>query len=105
QARRVGAVDEHGAGVWLFEAGDDAQQGGLAAAAGAEQGGQRPGRDVHGHVAQHRGGAEGLVDLGDGDGHQAFSFGRMSLISSRAAMATRASTVAVANAAVWSKFW
>jgi hypothetical protein len=45
-----------------FEAGDDAQQGGLAAARGAKKAQQLTRLDIQVNIAQHLGGAEVLVD-------------------------------------------
>ncbi len=47
-------TDAHGAGLGRFEAGDDAQQGGLAAARRPEHAGQRAFVDVQRGVDQHR---------------------------------------------------
>jgi hypothetical protein len=57
------AVDENLAGGRLDEAGDDLEQGGLAATARSEQRGQRPPREVEVDVAQSLG--AGVVDLVD----------------------------------------
>ena len=65
----VGALDGDRAGVGLLEARDDAQQGGLAPAAGAEQGGELTRRDGHVDVLQRDEVAEPLVHPRDFDAH------------------------------------
>src|SRR5262249_10772072 len=54
------------AGVGVVEAGHQPEQRRLAAAGRAEHGGQRAGRHVQVHPAQHLGGAERLGDAGAG---------------------------------------
>ncbi|MCY1179605.1 hypothetical protein D9M73_200140 [compost metagenome] len=46
------AVEADAAGGGLFEAGDEAQQGGLAAAGGAEEGEEFVGTDIQRHIVQ-----------------------------------------------------
>ncbi len=64
RARGVLAVEQHLAGVGLFQPGDDAQQRGLAAARGTEQGDQFAGGEIERDVVERVEGAEALVDVG-----------------------------------------
>ena len=66
------AVDLDGAGVGHLQAGDDPQQGGLAAAARSKQGGQGPLGDLEGHVVESDGVSEPLGDVSDADRHLRF---------------------------------
>ena len=50
------------AGIRLFEASDDIEEGALAAAAGADDGDELAGGDARLKSRQRRDGAEGLVD-------------------------------------------
>ena len=69
------AVDADGAGVRLDEAGDGAQQRGLAAPARSEQGEELPLLDSQMHVIEHRRLAEALGDTLDlDDAHWATTF-------------------------------
>ena len=67
----VGAVQQDGAAVGRLQAGDDAQQRRLAAAAWAEQRGERAAGDVDRDVVERDEGAKALVDLVDLDRHPA----------------------------------
>jgi hypothetical protein len=60
--RHVGAADPQAAGIGMLQPGDDAQQGRLARAGGAEQGAEMPRLDVE---ADPRQGAELLKPLLD----------------------------------------
>ena len=62
------AMDGNAAGVWPLEAADDAQQRGLAAAAGAEQGDESPLLDPQRDIVEGGRSAEALGDPGDDDG-------------------------------------
>ena len=53
-SRHLGAVDQETAAARTVEAGDQAQQGGLAAAARSEQGDEFAGLDLEGDILQHR---------------------------------------------------
>jgi hypothetical protein len=68
-AGRVLAVEQHAAGIGYLEAGDDAQQGRLARAGGAEQRHQLAVADVEVEVVADDGGAEALVEIPDLDAH------------------------------------
>ena len=63
QARDVAPVEEDAAGVRLLEAGEDAQQRRLAAAAGAEQGVELAALDLQARVVDGREAAEALGDV------------------------------------------
>ncbi len=104
QRRRVFAGDLDRSAVGLLETGDDAQQGRLATATGAEQCGQRTGRDVDGDIVQGDEVAETLDDVVDADAHQLCSSGRRTLITMRVKMATIASVTETVYAVIWSKF-
>ena len=70
EGRRAGedpVVDADLAGVGALQAGDAAQEGGLAAAARTEQGDQPARRHRQVDAPQHLGGAEGLREAGDRD--------------------------------------
>ena len=87
--RQVGGVDVldlDPAGVGLLEAGDDAQEGRLATAGGAEQGRELPGRDAEGDVVERDEVAESLADTADLDAQRG-SFGRIRLTMTTAAIA------------------
>ena len=66
-ADSVLAVDVQAAGVGPFEAGDDAQQCGLARARGPEQRHQLAGRDVEVQIVADDRGAETFVEVADFD--------------------------------------
>src|SRR5260370_6334655 len=70
-------IEHHGAAVDAQQAGHDAQQGGLAAARGPQQGDELALGDAEIDAAQHSGGAEGLLRAGDveeaQEGHIAMS--------------------------------
>ena len=69
--RDVAAVDGDGAGGRAVEAGDEAQERGLAAAGGADEDHELAVLDVERDVADDLGVAEGLGDVREGDaGHQ-----------------------------------
>ena len=61
------AVDGDVAGGDLLEAGEHAQQGGLAAARGADQHDELAVGDVDRYAVDHLDGAVGLADVADGD--------------------------------------
>ena len=69
QVRGLPALDGHGAGVGLVEPRDDPQQGRLAAAGRAEQGGELPGGQRDGDVVEGDEVTERLGDAGDVDAH------------------------------------
>ena len=96
QVGGVGALDRDLALVGVVEAGDDAQQGGLAAAARAEQGGELAGGDADGHVVERDEVAEALADVRDLDAQREPSLGRMKDTTTMQATETRASRKAVA---------
>mmetsp|Transcript_1013 Transcript_1013/g.2513 ORF Transcript_1013/g.2513 Transcript_1013/m.2513 type:complete len:443 (-) Transcript_1013:3285-4613(-) len=68
---RVLAVQQHPAAVGLLQAGDDAQQRGLAAARGAEQRDQLAAGEFQADVTEGGEVAEALVDVFDLDAHEA----------------------------------
>src|SRR5690606_7871066 len=105
EVRRLGAVDVHAALVRRFEAGDDAQEGGLAAAAGAQQRGEAPAGHVHGDVVEGDEVAEALRDVADPDAHVRSlpSRGRSAATATMHATAISASRNAVAYAPPLSK--
>ena len=70
-AGHVLVVDEDGSGVGRLEPRDHAQQRRLAAAARAEQGGQRPRADLDRHVVESDERPELLADIANDDRHQA----------------------------------
>src|SRR4051794_18933492 len=102
-------LDLDGPGVRVVEPGDDAQEGGLAAAAGAQKSGQATG--VHGEVdvPQRGEGAERAVHPRNDDAHQCFSFdllacpspGRRTAITTMNRTAISISTKAAAKACNW----
>jgi hypothetical protein len=101
QAGGVLAGDLHHSLVGDLEAGDDPQQGGLAAAARPQQGGQGPGRDVHRDVVEGNELAEALRDVLGFDGHQepsslGSSSGRSRLVRTSDTMAMTASETEMA---------
>ena len=69
QMRGVGLAEMDAAAVDGFEPCECAQQGGLAAAAGAEQGDQLAALDMQVHAGQRGEIGEGLGDPFDGDVH------------------------------------
>ena len=73
------AVELDAPGVGLFEAGDDAQQRGLAAAGRAQQRHQLAGGDVQADVVERLEGAKALADLVDDDAHAVCPCGRGAL--------------------------
>ena len=102
----IGAGDLDHPRVGLLEPGDDAQQGRLAAAARAEQSGQRPRRNIDGHVLERDEVAETLRHVARGDGHQASSsLGRSTFITTRITTAMNARTNEAAYAPATLKFW
>ncbi|ELS27672.1 hypothetical protein ppKF707_3599 [Metapseudomonas furukawaii] len=60
------------AGIRRFQAGDDAQQAGLAAPGRAEEGHELAAVDIQVDVVERAEGAEGLADITDFDGHGLF---------------------------------
>ena len=68
----VHLVDHHRPAVGLLQAADDAQQGGLATAAGAEQRGQLTALDVEGDVLERDEVAEALGDAAGLNAHGYF---------------------------------
>ena len=103
------AVEQNPAAVGVFEAGDDAQQGGFATAGGAEQGGEAAGGGGEGDVVQGVERAEVFADVFDGDAHGSFLCAAASLrawilamrcCTARVARASRASRPERAKAAV-----
>ena len=77
--------------VGQFEAGDDPQQRGLAAAARAEQGGEFAVLDVDRDVVQRDEIAEPLGHVAHADCHQLFSLGRSTEMTMSATIAINAS--------------
>ena len=67
------AVEEEGAGGDVFEAGDEAEEGGFAAAGGADEDGEFLVADGEVDAAEDLGGAEGFADLLELDGGQSAS--------------------------------
>ena len=63
------AVEQDLAAVGVFQPGDDAQQGGFAAAGGAQQGDELAGGHFEADVLQGVEAAEVFVDVLDGDAH------------------------------------
>jgi hypothetical protein len=63
----VALAEVDGAAADLLEAGEQAQQGGLAAAARADEHGEAAGGDEHVDAAEHLGGAEALLYVADVD--------------------------------------
>src|SRR2546423_12161625 len=98
--RRLGtvvAVDPDASRVGLLEAGDRAQECGLAAAARAEQGHQGPGRHLERDVLERDEVTEPLGDALYGDAHETSPFRRRSrLIEASVATAISASKAAAA---------
>jgi hypothetical protein len=89
----VRSVDRDAPRVRRLEPGDDPQQRGLAAAAGAEERGQGPGGDLDRHVVEREELVESLGDATDGDRHQCFApFGWTTIIVTRTRIAIAAST-------------
>ena len=70
----VGTSDRHGPLIGLLQAGDDAQQRRLAAAAGSEQRRQGAVADADVDVFERGEGAKPLGDLLDLDRHQTIAF-------------------------------
>jgi hypothetical protein len=66
--RSVLAIEQHLARIGRFQAGDDAQQRGLAAAGGAQQPSVRP-REIQRYVVERGEAAETLLDVMDFDAH------------------------------------
>src|ERR687893_1855330 len=91
QPGRVVALDLYGARVGELQAGDDAQQSGLAASARTEQGGQLAGGDVQVDVSEGDEVAETLADSRDLDAHSRSSLGRrlVTMISAITAIGAR----------------
>ena len=103
--RDVAVADQDAAGVGRLEAGDDAQERRLAAAARAEQRGQRAVRDLDADIVERREVAEALRDVPRLDGHASSlrscaGFTMLSASRTMIAMAARKSEVAYAP--VWS---
>ncbi len=96
QVCRLGAGEQDVALIRRFHAGDDAQQRGLAAAGGAEQGDQLAGRDVEVDVVERDEVAEALGDVADFDTHDVFSAGR-SAVSISVSLRMRHSTTVLAT--------
>ena len=96
QAGGVLAVDLDRTGVGALQATDDPQQGGLAAAARAEQGGQAPAGHVQADVVQRDEVAEPLVDVRDGDAHQISFFGL-----SREITVMQMTEMAISTSEIW----
>ena len=97
--RRGGGVlarDGDPPGVRLLQSRDHAQQRRLAAAAGAEQGGQRAVRHLQRHVLERDEVPELLGDPLYPDAHDVPAFGLKRLIASSVAIAMIASTTAAA---------
>ena len=93
QAGGVGAVELDHARVGRLEPGHDPQQRRLAAAARAEQGGQRARRDIDGDVVERDERPEPLADVAGAHAHRRTplivrTVGRKRFISSSATMAT-----------------
>jgi hypothetical protein len=98
QLGRVGAGDLDDAVVGVFEAGDDAQQRRLPAAARTKQRRERSARDLEIHVVDGGKITEVFGDVANGDAHQVRSFGRRKLRSRSARIAVTARTMATVYA-------
>ncbi|MNT80565.1 hypothetical protein D3C72_2200450 [compost metagenome] len=70
--RDVLAVENDVAHIRSFQSGDDPQQGGLAAAGGAQQGHQLAAVDIQVDLVERLEGVEVLADVTDFDAHVSF---------------------------------
>ena len=68
-ARERGAIDGDGAGVWAFKAGEDAEEGGFPAAAGADEDEGVDRREIEGDVVEDAMGAEAFGNAGEFESH------------------------------------
>src|SRR4029079_10739688 len=94
--RHVDTVDHDAPGVGALEPGDDPQQGRLAAAAGAEERGERALGHLHRDVVECDEVVEALRDAQGRDGHQCLApFGWRTSIATRTRIAVAASTNAM----------
>src|SRR3990167_5973869 len=109
-AGNVFAMELDAAGVGGFQAGDDTQQAGFAAAGRAEQGHQFAAVDVQVDVVQGTESAEVFADIADFNGHayssSAFDLRRdkrasLHCLSSRMIRARASSRLATLKAATW----
>ena len=106
---RVAAIEDHSSRIRLLQAGDDAQDGGLARSRGAQEGHQLPGLHLEVQVLQDGVLAEAFVEVRNLDAHEGISRARRAAarmrhsrrdFSSRVTRAVRVRSEAQAKAAV-----
>ena len=95
--RHVPALEVDGASIGPLQAGHDPQQRRLAAAARPEEGGERTGLDLEGHIVDGNGISKAFGERSDGDAHRATS---LCAVIRRSVSSTASDTMASSSAAV-----